>query len=57
MQILLKLSSIVNTSKNGIDLRHSIGVISSKIGMKYDKTRVILERMFLRRKLFTKEIY
>ena len=51
----IKVKSIVNTSKNGIDLRHSIGVISSKIGMKYDKTRVILERMFLRRKLFTKK--
>ena len=53
--ITIKVKSIVNTSKNGIDLRHSIGVISSKIGMKYDKTRVILERMFLRRKLFTKK--
>ena len=51
----IKVKSIVNTSKNGIDLRHSIGVISSKIGMKYDKTRVVLERMFLRRKLFTKK--
>ena len=51
----VKVKSIVNTSKNGIDLRHSIGVISSKIGMKYDKTRVVLERMFLRRKLFTKK--
>lgn len=49
----IKVKSVVNTSKNGIDLRHSISVISSKIGMKYDKTRVILERMFLRRKLFT----
>ena len=51
----IKVKSIVNTSKNGIDLRHSIGVISSKIGMRYDKTRVVLERMFLRRKLFTKK--
>lgn len=51
----IQVRSIVNTSKNGIDLRHSIGVISSKIGMKYDKTRVVLERMFLRRKLFTKK--
>ena len=51
----IKVKSVVNTSKNGIDLRHSIGVISSKIGMKYDKTRVVLERMFLKRKLFTKK--
>ncbi len=51
----IQVKSVVNTSKNGIDLRHSIGVISSKIGMKYDKTRVVLERMFLRRKIFTKK--
>lgn len=51
----IQVKSIVNTSKNGIDLRHSIGIISSKIGMKYDKTRVVLERMFLKRKLFTKK--
>ena len=51
----INVKSIVNTSKNGIDLRHSIGVISSKIGMKYDKTRVVLERMFLKRKLFTEK--
>lgn len=51
----IQVKSIVNTSKNGIDLRHSIGVISGKIGMKYDKTRVVLERMFLKRKLFTKK--
>ena len=30
-------------------------MISTKIGMKYDKTRVVLERMFLKRKLFTKK--
>lgn len=51
----IQVQSIVNISKNGIDLRHSIGVISSKIGMKYDRTRVVLERMFLKRKLFTKK--
>lgn len=51
----IQVKSIVNTSKNGMDLRHSIGVISSKIGMKYDRTRVVLERMFLKRKLFTKK--
>ena len=51
----IQVKSVVNTSKNGIDLRHSIGVISSKIGMKYDKTRVVLERMFLKRKLFTRK--
>ena len=52
----INISSVVNTGKNGIDLRHSIGVISSKIGMKYDKTRVVLERLFLRRKLFKRRL-
>ena len=51
----INVNSVVNTTKNGIDLRHSIGIISSKIGMKYEKTRVVLERMFLKRKLFTKK--
>lgn len=51
----IKVNIVVNTSQNGIDLRHSIGIISSKIGMKYDKTRVILERMFLKRRIFTRK--
>ncbi len=51
----IKVSSIVNTHKNGIDLRHSIGIISTKIGMRYDKTRAILERLFLKRTLFDKK--
>ncbi|MDD4730060.1 MAG: DEAD/DEAH box helicase family protein, partial [Dysgonamonadaceae bacterium] len=44
----IKIESEVNTSKNGFELRHSIGVISTKIGMRYDRTRLMLERMFLR---------
>lgn len=51
----IKVSSTVSTNKNGFELRHSINVISSKIGMRYDRTRLILERMFFRGKLFTKK--
>lgn len=51
----IKVSSIVSTNKNGFELRHSINVISSKIGMRYDRTRLMLERMFFRGKLFTKK--
>jgi len=51
----IKIESEVNTSKNGFELRHSIGVISTKIGMRYDRTRLMLERMFLRSKLFTRK--
>lgn len=51
----IKVQSEVNTSKNGFELRHSINVISSKIGMRYDRTRLMLERMFFRGKLFTKK--
>ena len=49
----IKVSSTVPTNKNGFELRHSINVISSKIGMRYDRTRLMLERMFFRGKLFT----
>ena len=51
----IKVSSTVTTNKNGFELRHSINVISSKIGMRYDRTRLMLERMFYRGKLFTKK--
>ncbi len=51
----IKVSSTVSTNKNGFELRHSINVISSKIGMRYDRTRLMLERMFFRGKLFTKK--
>ena len=51
----IKVSSTVTTNKNGFELRHSINVISSKIGMRYDRTRLMLERMFFRGKLFSKK--
>ncbi len=51
----IKVSSTVSTNKNGFELRHSINIISSKIGMRYDRTRLMLERMFFRGKLFTKK--
>ncbi len=51
----MKVSSVVTTNKNGFELRHSINIISSKIGMRYDRTRLMLERMFFRGKLFTKK--
>ena len=51
----IKVQSEVSTNKNGFELRHSINTISSKIGMRYDRTRLMLERMFFRGKLFTKK--
>lgn len=51
----IQVSSSVSTNKNGFELRHSINVISSKIGMRYDRTRLMLERMFYKGKLFTKK--
>lgn len=51
----IKVESVVNTSKNGFELRYSINVISSRIGMRYDRTRLMLERMFLKSKLFSKK--
>src|SRR5574344_536323 len=51
----IKVQSAVSTNKNGFELRHSINVISAKISMRYDRTRLMLERMFFRGKLFTKK--
>ncbi|MEG1313025.1 MAG: DEAD/DEAH box helicase family protein [Bacilli bacterium] len=51
----IKVSSEVSTNKNGFELRYSINVISSKIGIHYDRTRLMLERMFNKGKLFTKK--
>ncbi len=51
----IKVESAVKTSKNGFELRYSINVIASKIGMRYDRTRLMLERMFWKQKLFNKK--
>ena len=51
----IQVQSKVSTNKNGFELRHSINVISSKISMRYDRTRLMLERMFYKGKLFNKK--
>lgn len=51
----INVASEVSTKKNGFELRHSINVISSKIGMRYDRTRLMLERMFFKGKFFTRK--
>ena len=51
----IKVQSTVTTNKNGFELRHSINEIASKIGMRYDRTRLMLERMFWKQKLFSKK--
>ena len=51
----IKVQSVVSTNKNGFELRHSINVVASKIGIRYDRTRLMLERMFFKGKLFTKK--
>ena len=51
----IKVESIVTTNKNGFELRHAINEIASKIGMRYDRTRLMLERMFWKQKLFTRK--
>lgn len=42
----IKIESKVDTHKNGFQLRNAIDQISSRIGLGYDITRKILERMF-----------
>ena len=51
----IKVQSVVTTNKNGFELRHCINEIASRIGMRYDRTRLMLERMFWKQKLFTKK--
>lgn len=51
----IKVQSIVTTNKNGFELRRAINEIASKIGMRYDRTRLMLERMFWKQKLFIKK--
>ena len=40
----------VNTHRHGIDLQHSIDILRKEIGMSYNQTRTILERLFFPRK-------
>lgn len=40
----------VNTHNNGIDLQHSVDVLRKELGMTYNQTRTILERLFFPRK-------
>lgn len=43
----IRIQSTVDTYKNGLDLRHSINVIASRIGMIYQYLSPILQRLFL----------
>ncbi len=42
----IKIQARVSTHKNGFELRHAVDEISKRIGLRYDRTRLILERMF-----------
>ena len=52
----VKIESKVDTHKNGLDLKHSIGIISSKVGMLYQHLSPVLQRLFLDNILFPKKI-
>lgn len=51
----IQVQSEVSTNKNGFELRHSINVIASKISVRYDRARLMLERLFFKGKLFSKK--
>lgn len=51
----IKVESSVNPSKNGYEYRDSIKEIASRIGIRYDRTKLMLERLFLKSKLFSKK--
>jgi type III restriction enzyme len=50
------IESKVDTHRNGLDLKHSIGVISSKVGMLYQHLSPVLQRLFLDNIVFNKKI-
>lgn len=52
----IRIQSTVDTYKNGLDLRHSINVIASKIGMIYQYLSPILQRLFLGNVEFSQKI-
>lgn len=52
----IQIQSTVDTYKNGLDLRHSINVIASKIGMVYQYLSPILQRLFLGNAPFPQKI-
>ena len=51
----MKVESAVNLSKNGYEYRDSITEIASRIGIRYDRTKLMLERLFSKSKLFSKK--
>lgn len=52
----IRIQSTVDTFRNGIDLKHSINVIASKIGMSYQYLSPILQRLFLGNSSFSEQI-
>ena len=52
----IRIQSAVDTYKNGQDLRHSINVIASKIGMVYQYLSPILQRLFLQNVTFPQKV-
>lgn len=52
----IRIQSTVDTYKNGLDLRHSINVIASRIGMIYQYLSPILQRLFLGNVAFEQKI-
>ena len=52
----IRIQNAVDTYKNGIDLKHSINVIASKIGMQYQYLSPILQRLFLANVVFPHKI-
>lgn len=52
----IRIQNTVDTYRNGIDLKHSINVIASKIGMQYQYLSPILQRLFLVNATFPQKV-
>lgn len=49
----IRVQSIVNVKKNSYEMRLAINNISSKIGIRSDRTRLMLERLFYKGRVFS----
>lgn len=52
----IKIQSAIDTYTNGVDLRHSINIIATKIGMVYQYLSPVLQRLFLGNVAFSQKI-
>jgi len=51
----IKIETVVTSGRSGYEYRSVINEIASKIGLRYDRVKLMFEKLFLKSKLFTKK--